>query len=371
MQSNDFHLVKPKPIGTHSFRKFPATLAKRHGCKRDEINCRGRWRIQRGQIVDRYIDIEMPAADAKVASALCVGGTIRYKLLEGSGISEHWLKTNVVPNMLLKFSCQVSLVLALPLLWACFDPAMENRIPASIRNRVHAAYENIRQLPENVNPIIKVPQLVYRVDDNFFVVDNNQAMVDGNGQAVVPPQPLEEQLTALTSEVHQLRTDLMQHRSASEAAQSNFHQAIERHFSRLQANVRRLVIAPARRREQEPTSEGDSAPNAPADHVVGANAVLSPLPRSLYDLWNEYQFGIGGRKPAKDFTPNERGRVKHNYARRKVVWEKVDELVRRGYTAEVAIDRIYNVYGRSQSVTKIIDAMKVDRRNGGHANLRH
>ena len=26
---------------------------------------------------------------------------------------------------------------------------------------------------------------------------------------------------------------------------------------------------------------------------------------------------------------------------------------------------------RSQSVTKIIDAMKVDRRNGGHANLRH
>jgi hypothetical protein len=32
-------------------------------------------------------------------------------------------------------------------------------------------------------------------------------------------------------------------------------------------------------------------------------AELSPLPRTLLLLWQEWQTGIGGCKPAKDFTP--------------------------------------------------------------------
>jgi hypothetical protein len=37
-------------------------------------------------------------------------------------------------------------------------------------------------------------------------------------------------------------------------------------------------------------------------------AEVLKIPKTLHDLWNEYHFGIGGLKPAKDFTSAERGR---------------------------------------------------------------
>ena len=55
---------------------------------------------------------------------------------------------------------------------------------------------------------------------------------------------------------------------------------------------------------------------------------LSPHPRSLHQLvWQEYKFGIDGRKAAKLFTPQERGKVKHKYHQRKVVWDCIARLI--------------------------------------------
>jgi hypothetical protein len=39
--------------------------------------------------------------------------------------------------------------------------------------------------------------------------------------------------------------------------------------------------------------------------------------KSIHTLWNEYEFGIGGQKPAKEFTSVERDRVKYGYHRQK------------------------------------------------------
>ena len=100
-------------------------------------------------------------------------------------------------------------------------------------------------------------------------------------------------------------------------------------------------------------------------------ATLSTTPRTLHALWNEYEFGLGGRKAAKDFTAQERGRVKYKYSRRKVVWNMVEEMVRGGYDSNEACNRIYQVYGPNQSVTQIIDRMKIDKRTGGHPALRN
>jgi hypothetical protein len=36
-------------------------------------------------------------------------------------------------------------------------------------------------------------------------------------------------------------------------------------------------------------------------------AKLSKCPRSLHELWKEYEFGSGGFKAAKDFTQREKG----------------------------------------------------------------
>jgi hypothetical protein len=103
--------------------------------------------------------------------------------------------------------------------------------------------------------------------------------------------------------------------------------------------------------------------------VVNNTATLSRNPRTLFILWQEYEFGIAGRKAAKNFTALERGRVKYNYHRRKVVWEKIAEMIRAGHTANTAIDAILVAYGEGTPVTRIINLMRVQRTRGGHPAL--
>ena len=104
--------------------------------------------------------------------------------------------------------------------------------------------------------------------------------------------------------------------------------------------------------------------------VVDAMRNLTRNPRSIHELWDEWQFGIGNRIPAKDFTSRDRGNCKYTFHRRKVVWDKVSEMVRSGWNAVEACHRIYTVYGRSSSVTQIINAMRKDRKTGRHPGLR-
>jgi hypothetical protein len=88
-------------------------------------------------------------------------------------------------------------------------------------------------------------------------------------------------------------------------------------------------------------------------------------------LWHEYEFGIGGRKPAKYFTSAERGKVKHAYTRRKLIWDTISTLVRAGHSVSGAIAMIYDVYGASTSVTNITLLMRRDKqKSGGHPRLR-
>jgi len=87
LEAPDFPNEKLGPVGSHSICKSPATYARRKGCSRDDIDCRGRWKTKK-RIVDTYIDVNLPYPDAKVASVLCIGGAIKYELREGSGVSD-------------------------------------------------------------------------------------------------------------------------------------------------------------------------------------------------------------------------------------------------------------------------------------------
>jgi hypothetical protein len=128
------------------------------------------------------------------------------------------------------------------------------------------------------------------------------------------------------------------------------------------ANLRRIAIQPIVRNVAPPEEGEEEAGNNNAEAIFAA--ILCANPRSLHVLWEECERGIGGRKPARLFTRQERGRVKHKHHRRKILWDLILTLVRGGLTAQVAIDRIYGHYGRSDSVTLIISKMKNDRRNG-------
>ena len=58
-ESDSFIKSSGGNLGTHSLRKLPATYARRNGCRRDDIDVRGRWKRNTRQ-VDTYIDPSLP-----------------------------------------------------------------------------------------------------------------------------------------------------------------------------------------------------------------------------------------------------------------------------------------------------------------------
>ena len=83
-------------------------------------------------------------------------------------------------------------------------------------------------------------------------------------------------------------------------------------------------------------------------------------------LWDEYQNGVGGRKPAREFTREERGRCKAVYSQRKPFWECMERQIDRGTTKTVALNRVMQVYEHHGSVTKKLIAIRKDEKRGGH-----
>jgi hypothetical protein len=62
---------------------------------------------------------------------------------------------------------------------------------------------------------------------------------------------------------------------------------------------------------------------------------------------------------------HEKGRVKHKYHRRNVVWLIANRQSRPfGFTAMTTIDRIDAIYGSQTSVTEIINQLKKHKKAG-------
>ena len=159
--------------------------------------------------------------------------------------------------------------------------------------------------------------------------------------------------------------------------------SFSRQFSNIHRAIKRIALQPVlrpRARIQETITitrehqghnlDGDDEEEA-AREIEEPRAQLYRGVKSLYDLWQEYEYGLGGNKAARDFTSKERGKCKFIYSRRKVFWDTVSKLIRAGHTSDSAIDQIYNIYGRSQGVTYILKKLSTDRRNGYHPRLRY
>ena len=346
----------PEPLGMHSNKKYATTRARRCGQPRDDVDYRARWKIKR--IQDKYADVTLPWPDVKVAAALCTGGPVKYKVKEGCGISDQWLKENVAPGIASQFSGPVAAVFAKPLLWAVYDPDVSSLVPASIRQRIVAAYNALGEdamLADDQNPIEKVLLTCYESGGQVFIeeIPNDVQMAPPGGAGGNVRSQWE---TAMLAKVACLEQRMV----VVQNNQTSHHAMVDRRLRNLEANTSRIALQPVARPIHGGGGGGGEA-RAPA-------ATLAK-PRDLYQLWQEYEFGIGGRKPARQFTSVERGAVKFTYSRRKIIWDAIDRMVRSGVTAQVAIDRIYGVYGRL-NVSAMVRAMRQDERHGGHQQLR-
>lgn len=88
-------------------------------------------------------------------------------------------------------------------------------------------------------------------------------------------------------------------------------------------------------------------------------------------MWQEWIFGTGGRKAAKNFNRTERGgKLKSKFCRRKVFWDCVSKHVNAGFEAQTVIEKIRQAYGYDLTVYRILERMTEDKKKGGHRNLR-
>jgi hypothetical protein len=102
---------------------------------------------------------------------------------------------------------------------------------------------------------------------------------------------------------------------------------LERGFEVVNGKVRRIALQPVLRVAAPVVVDWRGEADMGAANDLSMVATLMPTPISLHDLWSEYLHGVGGRKPARLFPYTERGRSKHRYSRRKIVWDTVSGLV--------------------------------------------
>jgi hypothetical protein len=137
-----------------------------------------------------------------------------------------------------------------------------------------------------------------------------------------------------------------------------------RHLRQVNTNLRQIPLVPAAchrllgdAEDQQHHKIGDVKP------VLGLG--LSKRPRDLYVLWREFEVGLDGGKPVRDYTPSERGANRYTFSQHKNYWDAVGSLLIKGYSVDLAIDMVYEAYGKNYSVTAILDAIIVDK----HMNI--
>ena len=147
--------------------------------------------------------------------------------------------------------------------------------------------------------------------------------------------------------------------------------AIKKQLSHLRREVKamlhlRMVPATAAAaavvtRRGTPIQQGVSVPGKPA--------TLSPRPRLLSQLWDEWLKGIDGRLPAQHFDQQQRGdpKIKHIFCKRKPFWKLMERLIDGGHTAMEALDLIDSIY--KGTMTDKLKKIKEHERLGGHWRL--
>jgi hypothetical protein len=171
--------------------------------------------------------------------------------------------------------------------------------------RIHDAYEAIgNDLPEGRNPVKKIPLVITGNEGEVYIDEIPDGMVGnngngdgaGNGAGGFIDRPVRQQLLAIHSQLLGLtRAD-----EELRASIPNLQTLCTRQYQTMNSNINRIAIQPARR--VGPNGNNGNQQQQNNNVAAGNNGgvpTLSPTPRCLYVLWQEYQAGIGGRKAAR------------------------------------------------------------------------
>jgi len=380
-------------VGTCSNRKHAADRADKQGAQLHQVEHRGRWTGEKGgRVVKKHcISSDDPYTDAYVASLLCDGGPMRYKLQEGLDVNDNWLCTEVIPNVKERFGTDLRLchVLALARLWSVFDDNASQLLPEVDVARIRHSFQGGPDLVGN--PVLKTSLEILRVGGRLQTIDASAQQQQQQGAAAAAAQMLRgADTTQLLAYIQRMETRHDQQLQAIRSEQLAFRQWAAEQFQLVISNQRRFggTIQQSmsrghpqhqqrRRRhagaqheqqlqEQQQQQQRIVNPRAAPlpQRNVDRNAKLHPRIQTLSDLWEEYQFGIGDNKPAKSFSSQEKNakKTKQTHYRRSKVWKLQCYLINAGYSIFEANARIADVYN-STKPTSIILQITRDQKN--------
>ena len=298
--------------------------------------------------------------------------------------------------------------LGLAMLWLCLDNEASDDInlPEETRTRVKTAYEALVVDDKPPLPVMKVPLHVYRMEDETCIDEimqhqpqeeggtlaDNLARVPVEGGGGAASQHI---LQTVVVQQRNLQRQLEQMQVAMHNMDQNNRVYMENKFRLLNNNIRRFggtiqggLVRQDPNRQAEVRQERREAgagrftqqPANPFNHRRRQWPKLSPNIKDLNLLWGEYQHGLVGQKPTKDWTREERGgggdsKVKQTYYRRNTIWKIQQHLINKGMNIHAANTLIESTYGRGTSVTNISKGIVRDRKTyraqgGLHPNLR-
>lgn len=374
-------------LGSHSIRKFAATHCRNNGMSTDDVNTRGRWK--KSGVSDRYMDPNLPYVDIRACYSLCQGGSCTYTP-KPDCLTNDYICTYAAPNIATKYNRDVTVILGNAIVWATFS-SHADMVPEIIRNRILQSYNLLpEKLPEGENPIERRSVCVSGDVNTFRLVEIGAPVEENEPQGVgIGFGGLQNVVTIFSAQHNDLQTNFNEFsvstRDQLEALTASVNQlqrTVTSNFNRINRNPLRMLQAAAvangaanavQPQAQAQPREAAVPPLAQplpervdriGQNAVAMNASLSPAPRSLHVLWAEWQFGIGGRKPARLFTRRESGVEQHKstFSRRKAFWELMEYLIRSGLTHEGACARIYQVYGENRSISSILSRINSDRK---------
>lgn len=348
------NIKKDRKVGSHSIRKAAATYARRCNVMKDNVEARGRWKgDSKKKASSVYMDLLLPVPDASVAAVLCGdGGACKYVVIDEYNCDDFLQK--VVPGLFEYVGAAIGRVLAAAVLWhATTTSSVPYRLPETIQNRVNGLCGSQRNVVERVPLIVggDGDQLVFYESRGDFAQLAPQSSVDAATNQLQKIAELQFEVRSLKRRIEDLHN-----------AQSLQHEASMQRIAVELTKLRRGVDRLGNMRQLPREGDAQVCNNLNTQHNhPDSHAVLSSLPRDLYQLWDEYQVGLNGNKAARLFTRAERGKCKDLFSFRNVFWSTIVKLVDRGEPYQVAIDRIYNLYGANKSVSTIIRAIRHDR----------
>ena len=236
---------------------------------------------------------------------------------------------------------------------------------------------------DEVEPVEKVQLHVYRMPNGTFGISDTVPTGDSTAGPQGPGAPMTAEMGqtilvrigAVEQQLVRSNLNVMNGHSESRAENRRLWRVTNNNVRAFGGRIQGAFV------RQRASNRGVSlvGEDADEDELVPLQevtpATLSNNPRSLHLLWQEYKFGINDKKPAEQFTLEERNMpaTKQKYYRRNLVWQTMARLVRGGLTAEIAIGRLHSVYGYDSSTSKIMTTMVRDKRRypgGMHPNLR-